>query len=55
MVNTMVNFINNTGKDVKIKILDKREKLGFKWITVKVGDVTDIHSEDEWNHIRAVK
>lgn len=38
-------YENKTGKDAKIKILDKREKLGFRWITARVGDVVDIPRE----------
>lgn len=38
-------YENRTGKDTKIKILDNRENLGFRWITAKVGDVVDIPKE----------
>lgn len=37
-----MKFVNNTGKDVKIKVLNKKEKLGFSWITAKVGQEVDI-------------
>lgn len=33
---------NKTGKDAKIKVLDKSERLGFRWITARVGDIVDI-------------
>ena len=44
MVNAM-KYVNNTGKDSKIKVMDRREKLGFKWITAKIGDVVDLPRE----------
>lgn len=37
-----MKFENNTGKDAKIKVTNKKEKLGFGWLTVRVGDVVDI-------------
>ncbi|MCK5281869.1 MAG: hypothetical protein KAK00_00505 [Nanoarchaeota archaeon] len=40
-----MNFINNTKNDSKIKIMDKKEKLGFRWITVKVGTEVDLPQE----------
>ena len=51
-----MKFKNTTSKDSKIKILDKKEKLGFRWITAKVGAEVDIPKEvGEREQFTAVK
>lgn len=35
-------FVNETGKVVKVRFNDGKETSGFRWVTVKHGDVVDV-------------
>ena len=37
-----MDFVNKTGKDQRVKIIDKQEDLGFRWIVVLEGQSVDL-------------